>query len=697
MKNVEVSIIVPVYNEEENIESCLKTLLAQSFKSIEIICVDDGSVDESKKIILDYQRKYEQIKYYFKENGGVSSARNKGIEEANGEYVVFVDSDDSVEMTYIEKLYNCFQKPAVDLAVCSYTTKDFSGEIKSNCNLETKIMDTQEVMKSLLRKNAISSALWNKMFRLSTIREFAIMFNPSITIGEDMLFLTQYVLHIRKAYQISDKLYTYMLNANGAMLEQFHAKEFQLKWLSEWDAISEVEKIVRNYNIDAENEIYLKKVRIADRLISRMDYYEYRNKEYMKVFQQTLRKKPYIYILSKDFEKTKKISAILNCFSPKLCTKVKRIRKRNRKIFLHAYCNNNLGDDLFIQIVTQRYRNIDFYVVAKKQNTIGIKNIPNLHIINNNIFYKGVNKFSKILIGYPVVLSLIIRKCNLSLILGGSMFMQGKNWKEAYKYIETIFLFSKKVSVIGANFGPYRDTEFLEVYKKILGKTEYTCFREEYSYNLFRELPNIYFAPDIVFDFTPKIVETKKKCKQVTIIPINLEERSELKKYADVYKEKLVQLCIESLNEGYNLSLVSFCTNQGDREVSENILNMIPERFKRRVDLYEYRGNLHEILGVLQSSEIVISSRFHGMILGWLVNAKVYPVIYSDKMIHVLDDILYKGEYSLISDLDDLSFDKVKNNQYTIDIEKCKRESLNQFYYLDKFIKNKGDEKIEKV
>ena len=94
---MKVSVIVPVYNTYDYLNKCLDSLVNQSFKDYEIIIVNDGSTDDSEKIIKKYQKKYSNIKYYYKENGGLSSARNYGIKYANGDYIAFVDSDDYVD------------------------------------------------------------------------------------------------------------------------------------------------------------------------------------------------------------------------------------------------------------------------------------------------------------------------------------------------------------------------------------------------------------------------------------------------------------------------------------------------------------------------------------------------------------------------------------------------------------------------
>ena len=102
-----ISIIVPVYNVEKYLKKCLDSILSQTYKNFEVIIVNDGSPDNSQKIIDEYKKKDKRIIVLEKENGGLSSARNYGIEHANGKYISFVDADDYIEKDYVEKLYDC--------------------------------------------------------------------------------------------------------------------------------------------------------------------------------------------------------------------------------------------------------------------------------------------------------------------------------------------------------------------------------------------------------------------------------------------------------------------------------------------------------------------------------------------------------------------------------------------------------------
>src|SRR5574344_1140045 len=126
-----VSVIVPVYNVEKYIEKCLDSLINQTLQDIEIIIVNDGSTDNCEKIKVNHMNKYkEKIKYYKKENGGLSDARNYGMKYATGDYICFLDSDDYVNVTLYEKMYNKAIEENYDYVECDFIWKYEDKEVK---------------------------------------------------------------------------------------------------------------------------------------------------------------------------------------------------------------------------------------------------------------------------------------------------------------------------------------------------------------------------------------------------------------------------------------------------------------------------------------------------------------------------------------------------------------------------------------
>ena len=124
-----VSVIVPVYNNEKYVETCIRSICQQTYQNLEILVINDGSTDGSRQILERMAEKDKRIRLTHQENAGVSAARNKGIELADGEYLTFVDGDDYVSADYIEKFYECAKKQNAEIVICGVTYVEEEGRI----------------------------------------------------------------------------------------------------------------------------------------------------------------------------------------------------------------------------------------------------------------------------------------------------------------------------------------------------------------------------------------------------------------------------------------------------------------------------------------------------------------------------------------------------------------------------------------
>ncbi len=187
---MKVSVIVPVWNVEKYIEQCLKSLVNQTLEEIEIIVVNDGSPDNSQTIIDKYVKKYpKKVKSFVKENGGQGSARNLGLEQAKGEYISFVDSDDWLELTALEKMYELGKKENADIVICDMVDHYANGsEKRYNCtNYDFIYETTPSACNKIFKRNIIKNIqflnkLWYEDFNFTTK---ILLNNPKIaTISE---------------------------------------------------------------------------------------------------------------------------------------------------------------------------------------------------------------------------------------------------------------------------------------------------------------------------------------------------------------------------------------------------------------------------------------------------------------------------------------------------------------------------------
>ena len=227
MKKPIISVIVPVYNVEEYLPKCLDSILNQTFSNIEIICVNDGSTDGSRKILEEYKKRDFRIKIVDKKNGGLSSARNAGMKVAQGEFYSFIDSDDWIDKTMLEKLYENITTLNTDISICAvhqfdetnqkiddsnpYYTLEFFDETFNNTVFsykETKpfIMD-------------VCVMAWNKLYRKSLIEECQAEF-PDGLIFEDGPFFFTIFFKTDRVSIVRDFLYFYRINRKNSIIQK---------------------------------------------------------------------------------------------------------------------------------------------------------------------------------------------------------------------------------------------------------------------------------------------------------------------------------------------------------------------------------------------------------------------------------------------------------------------------------------------
>ena len=208
-----VSVIIPAYNIEDYIGRCLDSVISQTYKNLEIIVVDDGSGDRTAKILDDYKEKDCRIKVIHKKNSGVSSARNKGLDIASGDYIGFVDGDDLVDVNLYETLVKLIEEGA-DIAHCGYQMV-FPNRVDYYYNTgKKKIQTTKEGLKDLLSGEMIEPALYNKLYRKELFNN--IRLNENLKINEDLEINYKLFKKSKKSIYYDLPLYSYMIRKNSA-------------------------------------------------------------------------------------------------------------------------------------------------------------------------------------------------------------------------------------------------------------------------------------------------------------------------------------------------------------------------------------------------------------------------------------------------------------------------------------------------
>ena len=215
--DVNVSVIIPIYNAKATILECLKALITQTYKQIEIILVDDGSTDGSKDEIESLIEKDKRIFYYRKNNEGVSAARNMGLMKAKGKYIMFVDADDVVHCEMIKTMVDTYEKSNADLVVCKYTI-DKENIINKSKKYAVFEMDRKSYLQEIfIPTKQIAAFVWNRLYKADLISANNLCFDVQVKVCEDTLFNYCYAMECAKIVAINTPLYFYNINDNSAM------------------------------------------------------------------------------------------------------------------------------------------------------------------------------------------------------------------------------------------------------------------------------------------------------------------------------------------------------------------------------------------------------------------------------------------------------------------------------------------------
>ena len=240
-----VSIIIPVYNVEKFLPRCLNSLTNQTLKDIEIICINDGSTDNSPKILEEYKNKDNRVVVINQENSGVSASRNSGMKIAKGEYIGFVDSDDWVDLDFFEKLYNSAIKNGADIAV--------GGIIRTKPNKRTTLLEfpKEEIMEDIYRKIELADIfehcyVCGKIYKTEKIKSLNILFEEG-RIYEDMIWLPQILYSLTKMVAVPNTYYYYWRHANSLVRIQNSKTKEDFNYAKE-----KFEKFFKDKNIDVE-------------------------------------------------------------------------------------------------------------------------------------------------------------------------------------------------------------------------------------------------------------------------------------------------------------------------------------------------------------------------------------------------------------------------------------------------------------
>ena len=234
MNSPKISLIVTIYQVEQYLERGIQSVLNQTFKDFELILVDNGSTDGSTEICNKYKEKDERIKFFQKSHGSIASGRNFGLKHATGQFIQFMDADDFIAPSMLQKMYtNCIQSNS-DLITCGYQKmylNEKDDEYFVKCEVEDQIYSKTEFLSVCAKycENFILYFVWNKLYRADVIRNNGIWFDENITRSEDILFNLEYIKNANSFSFINEPLYIYNRSNVNSITKGFQIKDVEVQ------------------------------------------------------------------------------------------------------------------------------------------------------------------------------------------------------------------------------------------------------------------------------------------------------------------------------------------------------------------------------------------------------------------------------------------------------------------------------------
>lgn len=266
-----ISIIVPVYNVETYLDECVNSLLNQTYKNIEIILINDGSTDRSLEICNKYKLLDNRIRVINKSNEGLGLTRNVGLDNINGKYVTFIDSDDYVDNDLIKNLYNGIRKNNADTCIAGFKRVNDAGEVLYRETYDNIVYTNEECINDLLvrmlgsspsKSDSIRMSVWNVLFSVDIIKENGLKFvSEREIISEDIIFDIDYYQHAKKVVLINTASYNYRVN-DSSLTNKYRQDRFYKSKILYNELYERINKIYKNieptYRIQRLYFVYIK-------------------------------------------------------------------------------------------------------------------------------------------------------------------------------------------------------------------------------------------------------------------------------------------------------------------------------------------------------------------------------------------------------------------------------------------------------
>ena len=319
------------------------------------------------------------------------------------------------------------------------------------------------------------------------------------------------------------------------------------------------------------------------------------------------------------------------------------IKKCRHSVFVYAFTGINVGDDLFIHKLVSSYPDIRFVLMASRPYREMFARYRNVTVYEEEGFLLRAGKKLRI---DDRIRWRISHECDYAVLIGGSIFQEYPGWENQHQWYRELFN-NDRLYFLGCSWGVCRTKRYEEEMRGVFSGVRDICFRDRRSYSTFSELPNVRYAPDILFGFDWSPYAQIREKKQVLISTVNCRsENIGLDAHEARYHQFLGSLTEDFVARGYRVVFCAFWEGDGDLAAARMIQAALPPRVQAQTSVVSYCGtNMEQILELIAESEYMVATRFHAMVLGLGAGKKVLPLIYHIKLRNVLEDLSFRSPY----------------------------------------------------
>ena len=365
--------------------------------------------------------------------------------------------------------------------------------------------------------------------------------------------------------------------------------------------------------------------------------------------------------------------------------------KYKKLVMFYGYTCKNLGDDLFFETLFSRYPDVLFVAYASPDYGEFFGRYKNVKFYNYDLPYiKKINNLGRRLRMTELFQSLLLKRCDGAVHIGGSIYRQNAAYLTDYKIREKRMRKGKPFFSISSNFGPFYSDDYKQMWSKAFENSRDICFRDKYSYELFKDIKSVRYSPDVLFSFKAPPADTVKGKVAISVINPYLEVRNFDKSLCDAYLFSLKETVASLVLSGKTVDILGFCSAEKDNEFVEKLYSMLPEYTKSGVTRINYSFEDRDIiLSSLSSAEYIVGTRLHSVILGIAMGKKVLPVAYGNKISNILSDIGFTGTVIRIEELENYrktGFADVLFKTEVFDASALSDSADRQFSRMDEFL-----------